>query len=338
MDEQQVTAPSPEEVIGRKILTVLQPIFDPRDTVILRPIVTWTENGKKRSQVLFRKTVYRSLDANFAQQVVPFLLKVARVEKANIFFGVCPRSGRKGQHDLAWQIRTVRVLWADIDHVTVAEALQRIQAAGLPEPSIVVNSGNGVHVYWILSEAYAIDDAGPSIPVFTEFVKSPTGKKKPRKFILENGDKVYLDQRRHSLKLSPKAQHIQDILAGIKEAIGGDHTTDLARLLRLPFTLNRKDEKNGVEPKPTELAVFEPSRRYSLDQFERFAKTSPEVKRAEQIALMPLPKVRKPSTPKADKLAELIAASAIAPAGTRSEADFAVCCYGVRHGIAKEEV
>src|SRR5690606_8933772 len=101
-------------------------------------------------------------------------------------------------------------------------------------------------------------------------------------------------------------------------------------LLRLPYTLNRKDQRNGKEPKPTEIAVFEPTRRYPISEFERFAKPSEEAKREEQIAKMPLPQVRRASASKSDKLAELVAASAIAPAGSRSEADFAVCCYAIR--------
>jgi hypothetical protein len=53
---------------------------------------------------------------------------------------------------------------------------------------------------------------------------------------------------------------------------------------------------------------------------------------------MPLPRPRKLTAPKADKLAELVAACSIAPVGSRSEADFALCCYAIRNGIAKEEV
>ena len=98
------------------------------------------------------------------------------------------------------------------------------------------------------------------------------------------------------------------------------------------------DERNGNEPRPTEISVFEPSRRYPISLFEQFAKASPEAKREEQVAKMPLPQVRRASPSKADKLSELIAVSAVAEAGTRSEADFAVCCYAVRNGIAKEEV
>ncbi len=46
-------------------------------------------------------------------------------------------------------------------------------------------------------------------------------------------DRIYVDQRHHLTRISPKAQYVQDILAGIVQAVGGDHATDLTRLLRL---------------------------------------------------------------------------------------------------------
>jgi len=338
VNEPPETAQTPEEQTTEKIRQFLRAIFDEHETILFRPIITWTENGKKRSQVIYKSILYRACHPVLMLSAIPALLKAAEQHQANLFFGVCPRVGPNGRFDLAWQIRTVRVLWADIDHVSVEEALARVRAAGLPEPSIVVNSGNGVHLYWILETPYLIDDAGPLIAVETEWTTSADGRRKPRKYIVEDGERVYLDERRHVKRLSPNATQAQDILAGIASAIGGDHTTDLARLLRLPYTLNRKDQRNGKEPKPTEIAVFEPTRRYPISEFERFAKPSEEAKREEQIAKMPLPQVRRPSASKSDKLAALVAASAIAPAGSRSEADFAVCCYAIRNGISKEEV
>ena len=338
MDEQQVTAPSPEQQIVAAIQPFFDAMFEEHDTMLLRPVVSYTENGKKRTQVLYKSTLYRGRNPVLMLGAIPTLLRTAEQHQANLYFGVCPRVGPRGRFDLAWQIRTVRVLWADIDHVTIEEALARVRAAGLPEPSIVVNSGNGVHLYWILDVAYLIDDAGPAIPVETEWVKQPDGRKKPRKYIVEDGERVYLDDRRHVKRLSGKAQYVQNLLSGIAQAIGGDHTTDLARLLRIPYTLNRKDQRNGKEPKPTELVICDPSRRYAITEFERFAKQSDEAKKQDQIAKMPLPQVRKASAGKSDKLADLVAQSSIAPAGTRSEADFAVCCFAIRNGIGKEEV
>jgi hypothetical protein len=313
-------------------------LFAESDTVLFRPIETWNENGKKRSRVDYRNTCYRKAVPNLLKLVVQQLLRVADQERLNIFFGVCPRAGNKGRFDLAWQIRTVRALWTDIDHVTVDEARARIAKAGLPAPSIIVNSGNGVHLYWLLDTPYQIDDAGDPQPVETEWLQTPDGRKKPRKYIVENGDKVYLDQRRHVSRLSPNAELIQDVLAGIAKAVGGDHTTDLSRLLRIPGTFNRKDQRSGRDPVPTVLVEFDAQRKYPLATFEPLRSPSPETERAKQIAAMPLPRSRKISLSKSDKLAELIAACGIAEAGSRSEADFALCCYAIRNGISKGEV
>ena len=106
----------------------------------------------------------------------------------------------------------------------------------------------------------------------------------------------------------------------------------------MPGTLNRKDQRNGREPVPCRLLEFNPERRYPLDLFTPLAKESPDRKQREKIAAMPLPRPRKVSAAKADRLAELIAVCSITPAGERSEADFAMCCYAIRNGIAKEDV
>jgi len=126
--------------------------------------------------------------------------------------------------------------WADLDGVTVAEALNRIDKAGLPKPSIIINSGHGIHLYWILVEAFIIDDAGE--PVITK------DKKK--------------------IPLSPKAEKIQSIMRGMYAVIGGDHTQDVSRILRMPDSMNRKNERNGQKPLPCTLVECHPDRRYPL--------------------------------------------------------------------------
>jgi putative DNA primase/helicase len=71
----------------------------------------------------------------------------------HVCFGVNPRRepGAKGDAGVA----QARALFVDCDHVGVDEALARIAAAGLPEPSIVVGSGHGCHCYWLLTEPIA---------------------------------------------------------------------------------------------------------------------------------------------------------------------------------------
>jgi hypothetical protein len=236
----------------------LNALFAPGDYLLLRPIESWTEQNRKQSKVDYRGTQYLLVglkDQLGTWQPEPerFARAIGRQKeraeqtKANIFFGVSPRFGMTGRYDLAWQIRTVRVLWTDIDHVSVEEVRVRIAKARMPAPSAIVNSGNGAHVYWLLDSPCLIDDVGDPPPVETEWTELPGGRKRPRKYFVENGDKVYLDQRRHVSRLSPKAERFQDVLAGIAKAIGGDHTTDLSRLLRVPGTLNRKDQRNGRE-------------------------------------------------------------------------------------------
>jgi hypothetical protein len=311
-------------------------IFDPSDLVLIRPVETWMADGKKRSRVDYRGILHRSAQALAENsRLWELILRNAEAEKANLFFGVCPRFAGKGQYDLAWQIRVVRVLWADLDNCTTEEALERCNRARLPHPSIIVWSGHGVHLYWLLTEAYRIDDAGKPPPVYTEWIdQGPGKKKKPRKFIRgQDGEKRIYEGSPDFPSLSPKARHVQNILAGIAAQIGGDHTQDLARLLRLPSTLNRKDQRNGKAPVPCTLVECESGRRYPLADFERFAELAPDAVKTQKAAKVRLPTGRKLTPARLNRLTDYINASALADVGDRSERDFALCCWCVREGL-----
>jgi hypothetical protein len=152
----------------------LDALFARGDTVLYRPVETWTECGKKKSRVEYTGTQHLTiLDAAESWRAAAILQSIKRRserEKTNSFFGVCPRFGDDG-FDRAWQIRTVRALWADIDNATVDEVLTRIEAAGLPRPSNTVSSGNGVHVYWLLDTPYLIDDIGDPPKIEHEWIE-----------------------------------------------------------------------------------------------------------------------------------------------------------------------
>ncbi|MDI9512547.1 MAG: hypothetical protein QM307_05370, partial [Bacillota bacterium] len=75
----------------------------------------------------------------------------------NVYFGVYSRCRKDGK---AQSCSTTKALWVDYDAgmegLTVYERVKKVQSnikvTGLPEPSIIVSSGNGIHTYWILKE------------------------------------------------------------------------------------------------------------------------------------------------------------------------------------------
>ncbi|QDT55937.1 hypothetical protein Pan44_39850 [Caulifigura coniformis] len=323
-------------------LAFFQTLFAPEDHLLFRPTEIWSQFGRRHSRVLFKETWCRPLRA-LGEVTLLLNLRAAAAERANCFYGVCPRVGPEG-YDQSWQIRTARCLWADLDHIAPPEAFERCQAAGLPTPSMGVNSGHGVHLYWLLDEPYLIDDVGPPPQVVSEWVDhTQVGKRRLEHFV-DDGERIDLHDRktgnrlrRNVPPLSPKALQFQDILAGVAEAIGGDHTQDLARLLRVPGTMNRKDERSGQAPVPTSI-VHQSHERYSLSTFERFAAESPTAKRRQQIAAIPLPAPRKLTSAGAAKLSDRINACRVAPAGSRSETDFALCAAAIRKGYQSHDI
>jgi len=68
----------------------------------------------------------------------------------HIYFGTNPRrsNGRKSEH-----VKLARNLFADFDNTDVDAVLERLAQTGFPDPTVIVNSGHGVHCYWRLDEA-----------------------------------------------------------------------------------------------------------------------------------------------------------------------------------------
>lgn len=260
--------------MNHSAISLLTTLFEPSDLILFRPVESWSEGGRKRSRVDYRNVCYRPAKATTLEQTLARLETSSESERTNLFFGVCPRFGNKGRFDLAWQIRVVRCLWADLDGCNVAQAIERCSSQSLPTPTAIVNSGNGVHLYWRLDDAYRIDDVDAPLPVEIDWIEAKDGRKRGRRFVQHGDGRVYIDQRHPITTISPKAARFQDVLARVAKAIGGDHTIDLTRLLRLPGTLNRKDQRNGRHPVLAELVEIDVERRCSLDAFSQFERAS----------------------------------------------------------------
>ena len=122
-------------------------LFRPDELVELRFIESWTSKRKRRGRVAgpAKWLPARKVDSEYDE-----LVEFAESERANVYFGVCPRQREGDSHDET--VKKVRCVWCDIDDVTVEEAHRRWQAVEIPRPSIVVSSGNGIHAYWLLDK------------------------------------------------------------------------------------------------------------------------------------------------------------------------------------------
>jgi len=78
-----------------------------------------------------------------------------RLFTGEIYFGVCPRDSKKGKEE---NIKQVRCLWIDLDCEDAKDQEKKLSEIRKFEfePSIIVNSGHGLHCYWLLDEIYEI--------------------------------------------------------------------------------------------------------------------------------------------------------------------------------------
>jgi hypothetical protein len=126
----------------------LSAVFRPEELIELRFIENWLHRGRKQSRVV-RAAQWLPRDDVIARQ--DEFGEFAERTRANLYFGVCPRSHVGDANDQS--IKTIRCLRCDIDRTTATDAHRRWTAAGIPFPSIVVSSGSGVHGYWLLERA-----------------------------------------------------------------------------------------------------------------------------------------------------------------------------------------
>lgn len=153
----------------------------------------------------------------------PELIHYPTPEDKNVYVGIFER--RNKRDGTISNCSQSNVIYLDFDGMDLTEVNYRIDSSGLPRPSIIVNSGHGHHVYWLLDK-----------PIGHEI-------------------KPILDKLVKVLKADSKSR-------------------DIARILRVPDTMNVKDD-----PIPCKLIQFN-NHRTSIHTFENIlkVKTHLEVK------------------------------------------------------------
>ena len=211
----------------------------------------------------------------------------AKPFKGDVYFGVAPRSQKSGKKE---SVQIVTCLWADVDcgsdghkkqnyFSSKDEAIAFIREFE-PAPSIIVDSGGGYHLYWLLIEPVSVSD-----------------------------DKVKTE--------------IESLNKTLAALVHGDSVHDIARIMRVPGTMNMKIPGN---PRPCKIVSLNPDLRYSLDTFK--ALTSHETITNLESVLQTLPK----------KYRDIVYTGNHTGYASRSESDHAVICAMVNNGISHEDV
>lgn len=114
----------------------------------------------------------------------------------NIYVGMMTRTRKRGKLQ---DTGKTRVLWLDFDDVeSLIEVEFKLDMKGLPQPSMIVDSGHGYHIYYVLDE--------------------------------------------------PAGREVEPVIKEMAYTLGADSkATDLARIMRVPNTMNVKNPNKPVK-------------------------------------------------------------------------------------------
>lgn len=178
------------------------------------------------------------------------VVAVKAAGRHNVYTGVGlqrdrPPKGERGKSD---NVGAIAGLWADIDYQspahkaanlppTEADALALL--GELPTPTIVVHSGHGLQAWWLFREPWVFESEA------------------------ERLDAADLSQRWQATIHAKAAAHGWEV----------DHTADIARVLRVPGTVNCKPD---CEPVAVRLLSLDDGARYTRDDFEPYLADVPD--------------------------------------------------------------
>lgn len=179
-------------------------------------------------------------------------LTAAKICKAGleVYYGVTLRKNRGGG---ALDVRCATALWAELDGdiskkgngcSSKEEAFERLRRIEIVAPSIVVDSGGGLHAYWLLQQPLQGEELA-NIP-------------------------MYNARLREALRAPPTYGPDGQM---VSSGYAGDDVGDLPRILRLPGTINGKRQH---ELRPVQLLACDAECTYSLEFLDGHLPQLPE--------------------------------------------------------------
>ena len=94
---------------------------------------------------------HRSFEPSISSFIDTAKKRVKEIKRAEVYFGVATRRGSRGAKSNCVRIKSV---WVDYDGKDFKEKLEKL---GNFNPSIIIDSGGGFHLYWILSTAVLLN-------------------------------------------------------------------------------------------------------------------------------------------------------------------------------------
>lgn len=166
-------------------------------------------------------------------------------QDTNVYLGLCPSDAPKTVYQRTTRESASVFVGAVIDidvfnpeahsqealPQTKAEALQFVAELELPEPTAIIDTGNGFQAFWLLDSALVLSDE---------------------------------DAKKKAERLSFGINEVI-IKAGLKRGWKFDNVGDIARIVRAPDTVNIK----GSSPKSTKVQALS-GMRYSYDELASF--------------------------------------------------------------------
>lgn len=278
----------------------LSALFKQNELIEFRLIESWEDKDAKKRGGKPTRLWSRCEDAG--KLLEQFKTANRKPEYKNIYFGIHPRPEEgKGK---AADIQQVSHLWIDVDGCTPEDFDTLHESLSIPKASIIVNSGSGIHAYWLLTEPFIL------------------GSKADRDHItdiVERLQEAYGGDHTHDVSRILRLPHPE--LFNVKNARNGRTP--------LPVTIvHPKDCKEAKRYKLANIASALPSKG---EQSTKGAHTPPGELRVTH------PATSKISSRKSQKSIATLLASLNEPSDNRSKRDFAVICELIRRGWNKSK-
>ncbi len=175
---------------ARKFVAQLYGICDPSWIVeinLLTYLPTQDNPGDKKMSALFFTVEqvlndWPSIHKNLEQQ--------NRTQVANIHHGVCCRHRRPVKHGKNSDVSHYPAIWVDIDFKAnekgvrkhFNETIKELEKQGLA-PSYIIESGYGLHAYWLFDMPYPVADARPICAGIMDFFQISDAIHDPRRVL-----------------------------------------------------------------------------------------------------------------------------------------------------------